>query len=249
MKKIVVLTGAGMSAESGISTFRDSGGLWEKYRIEDVATPQAWESNPALVLDFYNQRRKQLIGAKPNIGHLILAQMEKQYDVQIITQNVDNLHEQAGSSKVLHLHGELMKVRSTGFGEEIYELNKDNYEIKYGDKCPKGFQLRPHIVWFGEAVPEIENAARITQDADVFIIIGTSLQVYPAAGLINYVKPNLPIYLIDPNEVNLYTPNITVIKKGASEGLKELFEILNKLNYYIGFAFFSFNPNSISLLF
>lgn len=227
MKKIVVLTGAGMSAESGISTFRDTGGLWEKYKIEEVATPQAWQQNPVLVLDFYNQRRKQLLDSKPNIGHLILAQMEKSYDVQIITQNVDNLHEQAGSSKVLHLHGELMKVRSTGLSEEVYELDTQNYEIKLGDKCPNGFQLRPHIVWFGEAVPEIENAVNITQSADIFIIIGTSLQVYPAAGLINYVKPNLPIYLIDPNEVNLYTPNITVIKKGASEGLKELLEILN----------------------
>lgn len=226
MKKLVVLTGAGMSAESGISTFRDAGGLWEQHRVEDVATPQGWSRNPALVLDFYNQRRKQLLECKPNAGHLALAELEKSYEVQIITQNVDNLHEQAGSSHVLHLHGELMKVRSTSPFEEVFELDTDNYETHLGDKCPKGFQLRPHIVWFGEAVPEIENAIRLTEKADVLVIIGTSMQVYPAASLINYIKPNTPVYLIDPHEVNVFSSNVTVIKKGASEGMKELSSIL-----------------------
>jgi NAD-dependent deacetylase len=226
MKKLVVLTGAGMSAESGISTFRDAGGLWEQHRVEDVATPQGWSRNPALVLDFYNQRRKQLLECKPNAGHLALAELEKSYEVRIITQNVDNLHEQAGSSHVLHLHGELMKVRSTSPFEEVFELDTDNYETHLGDKCPKGFQLRPHIVWFGEAVPEIENAIRLTEKADVLVIIGTSMQVYPAASLINYIKPNTPVYLIDPHEVNVFSSNVTVIKKGASEGMKELSSIL-----------------------
>lgn len=222
MKKIVILTGAGMSAESGISTFRDAGGLWEKYRIEDVATPEAWHRNQALVLDFYNQRRKQLLSAKPNEGHIALAELEKHFDVQIVTQNVDNLHEQAGSTKVLHLHGELMKVRSTGYGQEIYDVSPEKPEVNPGDKCPKGFQLRPHIVWFGEAVPEIENAARLVEQADLFVIIGTSMQVYPAAGLIHSVKHGTPIYLIDPNEVPVYAKQVTVIQKGASEGVKEL---------------------------
>ncbi|ADQ79852.1 Silent information regulator protein Sir2 [Paludibacter propionicigenes WB4] len=226
MKKLVVLTGAGMSAESGISTFRDAGGLWEQHRVEDVATPQGWSRNPALVLDFYNQRRKQLLECKPNAGHLALAELEKSYEVRIITQNVDNLHEQAGSSHVLHLHGELMKVRSTSPSEEVFELDTDNYETHLGDKCPKGFQLRPHIVWFGEAVPEIENAIRLTEKADILVIIGTSMQVYPAASLINYIKPNTPVYLIDPHEVNVFSSNVTVIKKGASVGMKELSSIL-----------------------
>lgn len=226
MKKLVVLTGAGMSAESGISTFRDAGGLWEQHRVEDVATPQGWSRNPALVLDFYNQRRKQLLECKPNAGHLALAELEKSYEVRIITQNVDNLHEQAGSTHVLHLHGELMKVRSTSPTEEVFELGSDNYETHLGDKCPKGFQLRPHIVWFGEAVPEIENAIHLTEKADILVIIGTSMQVYPAASLINYIKPNTPVYLIDPHEVNVFSSNVTVIKKGASEGMKELSSIL-----------------------
>ncbi len=232
MKKIVVLTGAGMSAESGISTFRDTGGLWEKYKIDDVATPDAWRKNPALVLDFYNQRREQLLKATPNAGHFALAELEKNFDVRIITQNVDNLHERAGSTNVLHLHGELMKVRSTGPGQEVYDLNETNYITCPGDKCPKGYQLRPHIVWFGEAVPEIENAERITSTADIFIIIGTSLQVYPAAGLINYTKPGIPAYLIDPHELNYLPPHITVIKKRAGEGMKELKNlIMNNQNF------------------
>ena len=226
MKKIVVLTGAGMSAESGISTFRDSGGLWEKYEIDDVATPNGWRRNPALVLDFYNQRRKQLLESKPNAGHYALAELEKDFDVQIITQNVDNLHERAGSTKVVHLHGELMKVRSTGPGEKVFDVDPKHPDVNPGDKCPEGFQLRPHIVWFGEAVPEIEKAERLTHDADIFLIIGTSMQVYPAAGLINNVKPGTPIYLIDPHEVNHLSNDITVIQKGASEGMKELKKIL-----------------------
>jgi NAD-dependent deacetylase len=224
MKKLVVLTGAGMSAESGISTFRDSGGLWEKYKIDEVATPNAWRRNPALVLDFYNQRRKQLFTVEPNPGHIALAELEKNFEVQIITQNVDNLHERAGSTHILHLHGELMKIRSTGKGEEVYDLTADNYETHLGDKCPKGFQLRPHIVWFGEAVTTMDEAERLTNQADILLVIGTSLQVYPAAGLINYVKPGVPVYLIDPNNIENLPSNVTVIQKGASEGMEELRE-------------------------
>ena len=226
MKKLVVLSGAGMSAESGISTFRDSGGLWEKYKIDDVATPDAWRRNPALVLEFYNQRRKQLFEVVPNEGHHLLAALEDRFDVHIITQNVDDLHERAGSTHILHLHGELMKVRSTGIDEDVYTLTKDNYETHIGDKCPKGHQLRPHIVWFGEAVPEIENAIPIVEQADVFLIIGTSLNVYPAAGLINYVRNGVPVYLIDPNEVSVSRSGVTVISKGASEGMKQFAELL-----------------------
>jgi len=225
-KKLVVLTGAGMSAESGLSTFRATGGLWEQHRIEDVATPEGWHKNPGLVLEFYNQRRKQLITALPNAGHLALAALEKDFEVEIITQNVDDLHERAGSSKVLHLHGELTKVRSTGPGAEVFELSPDQYTTHLGDKCPKGYQLRPHIVWFGEAVPEIDNAIHITGQADVFVVIGTSLNVYPAAGLLHYVPRTTPVFLIDPNEVMAPQPHITVIKKGASEGMKELTELL-----------------------
>lgn len=226
MKKLVVLSGAGMSAESGISTFRDFGGLWEKYKIDDVATPDAWRRNPALVLEFYNQRRKQLFEVVPNEGHHLLAALEGRFDVHIITQNVDDLHERAGSTHILHLHGELMKVRSTGIDEDVYTLTKDNYETHIGDKCPKGYQLRPHIVWFGEAVPEIENAIPIVEQADVFLIIGTSLNVYPAAGLINYVRNGVPVYLIDPNEVPVSRSGVTVISKGASEGMKQFAELL-----------------------
>lgn len=226
-QKLVVLTGAGMSAESGVATFRDSGGLWEEHRMEDVATPEAFRRNPELVLDFYNQRRHQLLEVEPNMGHKLLVELEQQYDVYVITQNVDNLHERAGSSNVLHLHGELVKVRSTGPGEEIYELNTDNYQIKVGNMCPKGYQLRPHIVWFGEAVPEFENAIKTVEQADFFLIIGSSLQVYPVAGLVHYVKPEVPIYLIDPNDVEQMRPDVKFIKKGAVEGMKELLTILN----------------------
>lgn len=226
MKKLVVLTGAGMSAESGIGTFRDAGGLWEKYKIDDVATPNAWRRNPALVLDFYNQRRKQLFTVKPNAGHLVLAELEKHFEVQIITQNVDNLHERAGSTNILHLHGELMKVRSTNMSAKVFDVLPDKLEINIGDNCPKGFQFRPHIVWFGEAVPEIEKAEGLTAEADILIIIGTSLQVYPAAGLIHNAKPNIPIFLIDPHEIANLPANVSVIQKGASEGIKELMKIL-----------------------
>ncbi|MDD4994060.1 MAG: NAD-dependent deacylase [Paludibacter sp.] len=224
MKKLVVLTGAGMSAESGISTFRDEGGLWEKYKIDDVATPNAWRKNKALVLDFYNQRRKQLFNVEPNAGHLALAELEKQFEVQIITQNVDNLHERAGSTNILHLHGELMKVRSTGHGAEVYNLTEDKYETHVGDKCPKGFQLRPHIVWFGEAVTLMDEAERLTKQADILLVIGTSLQVYPAAGLINQVNTDIPVYLIDPRPIDKLPSHVTIIQKGASEGMIELRE-------------------------
>lgn len=227
MKKLVVLTGAGMSAESGISTFRDSGGLWEKYPVEEVATPQGWEKNPALVLDFYNQRRKQLIEAKPNEGHKGLVDLEQYFDVSIVTQNVDNLHERAGSSKVLHLHGELMKVRSTGPGNEVFELSPSQAEINLGSLCPKGYQLRPHIVWFGESVPEFEHATEIVAQADILVIIGTSMQVYPAASLVHYIEATTPVFLIDPNEVKVNN-SVHIIAKGASEGVKELKEILLK---------------------
>ncbi len=226
MKNIVVLTGAGMSAESGISTFRDAGGLWEQHRIEDVATPEGFRKNPQLVLDFYNARRKAAFDAEPNKGHIGLAEMESEYKVSIITQNVDDLHERAGSTNVLHLHGELSKVRSTADPSLIYILTRDNPEINLGDKCEIGSQLRPHIVWFGEAVPMIEKAIDIVQNADVFVVIGTSLNVYPAAGLLGYAPSGAPIYLIDPNEVRTSMSGVKFIKKGASEGVEELRRIL-----------------------
>lgn len=229
MKKLVVLTGAGMSAESGISTFRDSGGLWDKYHVEEVATPEAFHRNPELVLEFYNIRRRELIKVRPNEGHIALAKMEKDFDVHIITQNIDNLHEQAGSSHVLHLHGELMKVRSTADESLIYELNAEKPEINIGDKCERGYQLRPHIIWFGEAVPMISEAAKIAEQADIFVIIGTSMNVYPAAGLLDYVKKNVPVYLIDPKDVRTTRFDVHHIKKGASEGVKELKERLTDL--------------------
>lgn len=230
MKKIVILTGAGMSAESGIATFRDSGGLWDKYPVEQVATPEGFARNPKLVLDFYNIRRKELLSAKPNPGHLALAQLEGQFEVKIITQNIDNLHEQAGSSSVLHLHGELMKAQSVNNPHLVVELTeKDNYEIHLGDKAADGAQLRPFIVWFGEAVPMIEPAIELSAQADIYVVIGTSLNVYPAAGLLNYVPKSVPVYLIDPQEVPTYRENIRFIRKGASEGVKELAAQLEKL--------------------
>jgi NAD-dependent deacetylase len=221
MKKIVVLTGAGISAESGIRTFRDSNGLWEEHRIEDVATFEAWQRNQDLVLDFYNQRRKQLYEVKPNAGHLALTKLEKKFDVQIITQNVDDLHEQAGSKYVLHLHGELKKVRSTIDENLVYEL--DGWELKKGDRCEKGSQLRPHIVWFGEAVPMIEKAIEISAEADAFIVIGTSLNVYPAASLIYYIKKGIPVYLIDPQaEMLTGINNLTIFREPAGTGVPKL---------------------------
>ncbi|MFA7141464.1 MAG: NAD-dependent deacylase, partial [Proteiniphilum sp.] len=191
-KKLVVLTGAGMSAESGIATFRDSGGLWDRYPVEQVATPEGFAADPELVLNFYNTRRRELLKAAPNEGHKALAEMEKQFEVDIITQNIDNLHERAGSSRVLHLHGELMKARSTGDDSLIYDLDPANSDIRIGDLCEKGYQLRPHIVWFGEPVPMIQEAERITRQADIFVIIGTSMNVYPAAGLLMDVQKNVP---------------------------------------------------------
>ena len=221
MKKIVVLTGAGISAESGLKTFRDSGGLWEEHRIEDVATFEGWQRNPQMVLTFYNERRKQLLLAEPNAAHKALVRLEEKYDVLIITQNVDDLHERAGSSKVLHLHGELKKVRSTVDENLIYDLN--GWELKMGDKCEKGSQLRPHIVWFGEAVPMIQLATKMTEQADIFIVIGTSLNVYPAASLIEFVSHNAAMYLIDPNASHLpYVKRLEIINENAGIGTPSL---------------------------
>jgi NAD-dependent deacetylase len=228
-KHIVVLTGAGMSAESGIATFRDSGGLWDAYNVEDVATPEGFQRNAKLVLDFYNKRRSENLNAQPNAGHKGLAELEKDFDVSIITQNVDDLHERAGSGKVLHLHGELMKVQSTADPNLIYTLTPENMDVKLGDTCEKGSQLRPFIVWFGEAVPLLNKAIEITRTADIFVIIGTSLNVYPAAGLAGYVQRGVPIYLIDPKEVKTYRQDIHFIQKGASEGVKELKEMLEEI--------------------
>lgn len=227
-KKIVVFTGAGMSAESGIKTFRDSGGLWEEFKIEDVATPEAWQRNPHLVLDFYNKRRKQIMEAQPNEGHKILAALEKHFDVQIITQNIDDLHERAGSRKVLHLHGEIMKARSSVDPDLIYTLHKS--DIKPGEKCSKGSQLRPHIVWFGEMVPEMDRAIELTMQAEIFITVGTSLVVYPAAGLIHYAPANAPKYLVDPGDFELsLVKDVHHIRQKASEGLKVLRQELESL--------------------
>lgn len=226
-KKIVVFTGAGISAESGISTFRDSGGLWDKYDIKEVATPEAWHKNQELVLRFYNERRKNVLEAQPNDAHKALVKLEAKFDVQIITQNIDDLHERSGSKNVLHLHGEILKARSTKNPELIYPIKGG--EIKLGDKCELGSQLRPHIVWFGEMVPEIENAQNIAAEADVFIIIGTSLNVYPAANLLHYAPPKCPMFLVDPNDVNQPEGgNIVVLKNTAAKGVPILVEELLK---------------------
>ena len=227
-KKIVVFSGAGMSAESGIKTFRDTGGLWEEYKIEDVATFEAWIKNQPLVLDFYNQRRKQVMDAQPNEAHFLVAELQKHFDVQVITQNIDDLHERAGSKKVLHLHGEIMKGRSTAKQELVYELK--HWEIKAGDVCEVGSQLRPHIVWFGEAVPEMDKASELAEKADIFITIGTSLNVYPAANLIHVIEGHIPKFLVDPGDFNLdYIKNLTIIKATAVEGMKVLSKKLNEL--------------------
>jgi NAD-dependent deacetylase len=223
VKKIVVLTGAGISAESGIKTFRDADGLWENHRIEDVATPEAWARNPELVQQFYNQRRAQLLTVQPNEGHRALVDLERAYDVHIVTQNVDDLHERAGSAQVLHLHGELRKVRSTRHENLVYQWDKD---LKMGDFCARGAQLRPHIVWFGEAVPMLEPATRLAMQADIFLIVGTSLQVYPAASLMMYANSNIPFYYIDPRpQVNFELsrmPNLHIIAEPASTGLRRV---------------------------
>ena len=226
MKKLVVLTGAGMSAESGISTFRDSGGLWEQYHVEDVATPEGFRANPQLVHHFYNLRRKQLLEVKPNMGHYGLVELENDFDVSIITQNVDNLHERAGSLHVLHLHGELMKMRSSGPGQEVYDVTPDKVEFAPGDLCPKGYPLRPHIVWFGEMVPEYERAAVMVEQADILLIVGTSMQVYPAAGLLHHAQADVPVYLVDPKDVPVSRRNVQHIKLGATEGIKKFREMV-----------------------
>lgn len=219
-KKIAVLTGAGISAESGIKTFRDSGGLWEEHRIEDVASPEGWARNQNLVLDFYNQRRKQLQQCEPNRAHIALAELEQKYDVTIVTQNVDDLHERGGSTNIIHLHGELLKARSSADESLIYEWRGD---ITPNDKCEKGSQLRPHIVWFGEAVPEIERAVPVISEADILIVIGTSLAVYPAAGLLHYAKYEADKWLIDPNDMPLpRIPHLKFINERATVGVDYL---------------------------
>lgn len=227
MKKIVVLTGAGISAESGIKTFRDSDGLWENHRIEDVATPEGWAKNPGLVLQFYNQRRAQLLEVEPNEGHKVIAGLEKNFEVHVVTQNVDDLHERAGSTRVVHLHGELRKVRSTRYPDLIYAWDND---LTMGDLCERGAQLRPHIVWFGEAVPMLEVAAELAAQADIFIIVGTSLQVYPAASLMIYANQNIPFYYVDPRpQVNFELsrmPNLTVIAEPATSGVRKVVEMI-----------------------
>ena len=223
MKKMVVLTGAGMSAESGLQTFRDANGLWEGHNVMDVATPEAFERDPKLVLEFYNQRKRQLLDVLPNNAHHNLKELEKYFTIHIITQNVDDLHERAGSSQIVHLHGELRKVRSTTNEKIVLEWSKDLY---LGDVDKNGDQLRPHIVWFGEAVPQLENAIEITKQADVLVIIGTSMQVYPAASLIHYVSSNTPIYFIDPAPSISKNTNTTIIKSGAQQGTKQLIKML-----------------------
>ncbi|MBQ6068668.1 MAG: NAD-dependent deacylase [Bacteroidales bacterium] len=222
-KKVVVLTGAGISAESGISTFRDSDGLWEQYRVEDVATYDAYLRNPELVLNFYNERRRQLFQVKPNEGHRQLVRLEEKYDVHIITQNIDNLHEQAGSTNVLHLHGLLTQARSDRDDNLIIDIG--DRDIHLGDKAPDGAQLRPHIVWFGEAVPNIEPAAELCEKADYFIVVGTSMNVYPAAGLIHYVPRTSPCYLVDPKAVPISRP-ITIFQEKAGTGVKKVVDEL-----------------------
>lgn len=225
MQNLVVLSGAGMSAESGIPTFRDMGGIWEQYDVTQVASPEAWRANPELVLEFYNQRRKKLFESEPNNGHLILAELEQWFNVQIITQNVDDLHERAGSKQILHLHGELKKARSTGDSNLVYKLK--HWELKLGDVCEKGYQLRPHIVWFGEAVEAIGQAQAIASTADIFVVVGTSLNVYPAAGLVHYVRKGVPLFVVDPTKPLLgYNSNVTYITEKASTGLMKLKEML-----------------------
>ena len=232
MKKIVVLTGAGVSAESGVSTFRDSDGLWEKHRVEDVASIEGWYRDPSLVLDFYNQRRAQLATVRPNAAHIAIAELENEYKVTVVTQNVDNLHERAGSTKIVHLHGELTKVRPEnccndrdGYSEEtVFDIGYDSIAL---DECaPNGAQLRPHIVWFGEAVPKIEQAIDAVESADILLIIGTSLQVYPAAGLYRYAGMDTPIYIIDPKDVPVRDGRITHIKEVATKGMEVFKNIL-----------------------
>lgn len=227
MKKLVILSGAGMSQESGLKTFRDMDGLWENYNVEDVASIDGWYKNPDLVMDFYNQRRKQLFEVQPNAGHYGIAELEKWFDVTVITQNVDDLHERAGSSKILHLHGELRKVRSSVDSDLIYTL--DGWELKMGDKCEKGSQLRPHIVWFGESVPAFYDAIPIVENADIIVVIGTSLAVYPAAGLVHYAKSGTPVFVVDPNRPDVTLKNVVYIDEKAGAGIEILKLKLEKL--------------------
>lgn len=225
-RKLVVLTGAGISAESGLKTFRDSDGLWEGYNIEDVATPRAWRKNPQLVLEFYNHRRKNVSEAQPNAAHYGLAELQEKFDVYIVTQNIDDLHERAGSKMVLHLHGEIFKMRSEKNEHLIYDIKKD---IMLGDTAEDGHQLRPHIVWFEEPVPKIEEAIHIVSSADIFVVVGTSLVVYPAAGLISYALPQIPKFIIDKNIPYASSLNkLTAIEQPATEGIKELINLLDK---------------------
>jgi len=224
-KKVVVLTGAGISAESGIPTFRDAGGLWEGYDVTDVASPEGWSKNPEMVLDFYNQRRKKALEVMPNPGHKFLADLEEYFDLVIVTQNVDDLHEKAGSTKVIHLHGNLFQSRSTLDPDLIYEIQ--GWELNIGDKCEKGSQLRPNIVWFGETVPTMDLAIQETLSADIFIIVGTSLAVYPAAGLLEYVRDPVPKFIIDPNLPEISKkPNLNLINEKGSVGMKLVYEEL-----------------------
>lgn len=220
-KRLVVLSGAGISAESGIPTFRDSGGLWEGFRVEEVATPEGWHENNELVLDFYNQRRKKALEVKPNRGHEVLAELEKNFDVTIVTQNVDNLHERAGSTKVIHLHGSLFESRSTLDESLVYPIK--GWELKMGDKCERGSQLRPNIVWFGEMVPMMETAVKTASQADIFLVVGTSMVVYPAAGLIDYVGRDVPKFIVDPNVPDVRrSPNLFFIPEKASVGMEKV---------------------------
>lgn len=224
-KQITILSGAGISAESGISTFRDANGLWENHRIEDVATPQAWEANPELVLEFYNRRRKQLYEVEPNAAHFAISRLQEKFEVQVITQNIDDLHERAGNNSVVHLHGQLKQVRSTAPPFTVYDL--EGWELLLGDKCENGHQLRPHVVWFGEEVPNMMLAAKIVSAADAVIIVGTSLNVYPAAGLYQCAKPNTPIWIIDPNADALqYPASVTAINEKAGAALPRLVDSL-----------------------
>lgn len=227
MKRIVFLTGAGISAESGIPTFRDAAGMWENYSIEDVCTAEAWQRHPERILDFYNMLRRKYKDAQPNEAHRLLAALERDFDVQVITQNVDGLHEAAGSSHVLHLHGEIMRSRSDLSETRSYPLDPENPDIHIGDKDPFGYQLRPHIVFFGEGVPNLDAATELVQSADIFVVIGTSLVVHPAAGLLAYVPVGVPIYYIDPKPAdNPYGQEVTTIRKGAGEGMRELVGLL-----------------------
>lgn len=222
-KKLIIFSGAGMSAESGISTFRDSEGLWEQYKIEEVATPEAWKRNPDLVTDFYNQRRKQIIEAVPNPAHQVITTLENEFYIHVITQNIDDLHERAGLKNVLHLHGNIRFAKSSGPKQEEKLYPIEGWELTANDKCPDGFRLRPHVVWFGEQVPALNDAAKIIQEADILVVIGTSLQVYPAAGLVHLASDNCKCYVIDPNVDDFGIPsNFVKIKANASDGMREL---------------------------